>query len=252
MRRVSAGADNRTAFVLSGGPDPDHFWLNPATHWSLVDLMAGDVLDTGELGIGAGTWGGTSRPEDATPLWVGRTARSSSSTSTRVNPCGRLFTTPTESCSGSRSLLTGPGSARVTAWVGWSCGTPSPGLLDSQDRGTRRGNRLGRVHVRRQDDPHRALEQQTRALPVEPDLRMGDRARLPGCRAGPHRGGMARELRGGALPRHLPGRVSCPDRFARSELSVAWSARHRDPEDALARRSRLEMTCPCVRKGADA
>ena len=53
---VSAGADNRTAFALGGASDPDLSPFAPATHWSLVDLAAGEVLDSGALGLEAGTW----------------------------------------------------------------------------------------------------------------------------------------------------------------------------------------------------
>ncbi|MCW2766487.1 MAG: transcriptional regulator, family [Nocardioides sp.] len=53
---VSAGPDNRTAFVLTGGPDLPEFWNVPARRWALVDLDKGTVVNEGPLDLDAGNW----------------------------------------------------------------------------------------------------------------------------------------------------------------------------------------------------
>ena len=48
---VAAGPDNRTAIVLTGRLDASGFLIPSTSRWSLVDLVAGTVVDEGELGI---------------------------------------------------------------------------------------------------------------------------------------------------------------------------------------------------------
>jgi len=48
---VAAGPDNRTAMVLTGRLDASGYFIPSTDGWSLVDLMSGDVLDEGHLGI---------------------------------------------------------------------------------------------------------------------------------------------------------------------------------------------------------
>ncbi len=48
---VAAGPDNRTAIVLTGSLDASGYFIPSTTGWSLVDLVAGTVLDEGALGI---------------------------------------------------------------------------------------------------------------------------------------------------------------------------------------------------------
>ena len=51
---VTAGPDNRTAFVLIGGPSGNTFWSDTSKRWALVDLESGTVLRKGELDMGVG------------------------------------------------------------------------------------------------------------------------------------------------------------------------------------------------------
>jgi WD40 repeat protein len=48
---VSAGPDNRTVLALTGALDPAGFWWGSISHWALVDLESGAVLDRGALGL---------------------------------------------------------------------------------------------------------------------------------------------------------------------------------------------------------
>jgi WD40 repeat protein/DNA-binding SARP family transcriptional activator len=53
---ISAGPDDRTAFVLAGGPDPTGLWNPPSDRWALIDLERGTVLRRGDLHITNGIW----------------------------------------------------------------------------------------------------------------------------------------------------------------------------------------------------
>ena len=53
---VSAGADDHTAFVVTGFPTFPVFWMDPAHHWALVDLRSGTVLREGDVDVRSVAW----------------------------------------------------------------------------------------------------------------------------------------------------------------------------------------------------
>jgi len=53
---LAAGSDNTTAIVLIGGPAASGELYRPSAGWALVDLVAGRVVRSGQLGIPDGTW----------------------------------------------------------------------------------------------------------------------------------------------------------------------------------------------------
>lgn len=50
---MSTSPDNRTAFVASADRKPGKGWAVPVSHWWLVDLMKGRILDQGDLDVDA-------------------------------------------------------------------------------------------------------------------------------------------------------------------------------------------------------
>jgi WD40 repeat protein/DNA-binding SARP family transcriptional activator len=50
---MSAGPDNRTAFVTSADRKPGPGWSDGVTHWWLVDLVSGRILQQGDLDVDA-------------------------------------------------------------------------------------------------------------------------------------------------------------------------------------------------------
>jgi WD40 repeat protein len=67
---VTAGPDNRTAFVLTGGPSGNTFWSDPASRWALVDLRTGSVVRKGDLGMGVG-WAAEYSPDGTHAAVIG-------------------------------------------------------------------------------------------------------------------------------------------------------------------------------------